>query len=327
MKTVFVQDHSHITGAGLWIYQGYKRAWESLGYKVVYIKGDASEVQGMSQLASNGEEYQIMLTDGFWAAVNRVCDQFGQKDKFDHAMNNAKNIFLFAQPTKFPPPWGSHPNFISLCDPEHMDEINGKNNYKLWTFADVHSGNVKDTFYPTWKDIATIPLAFDNFSYKNLKDEKYKFDVCFVGGRANNGFDEKYHIMMKHFSAFKDCGLKCGIFVNRGLSHEQENKILYNSKVAINIHDAYQRELGLDTNERTFKALGLTGVLVSDDIEQVKRLFPNVKTSNDPEQMVKFVKEYVNMPEGELEKIKEQNRKIILEKHTYTNRVKQMMGL
>ena len=43
--------------------------------------------------------------------------------------------------------------------------------------------------------------------------------------------------------------------------------------------------------------------------------------------MVKFVKEYVNMPEGELEKIKEQNRKIILEKHTYTNRVKQMMGL
>jgi hypothetical protein len=88
-----------------------------------------------------------------------------------------------------------------------------------------------------------VPLAFDNISYEYLEDSKFKFDVCFVGGRANNGFDEKYKIMMTHFSAFKDSGLKCGIFVGRNLTHEQENKLLYNSKVAINIHDAYQRTL------------------------------------------------------------------------------------
>lgn len=327
MKTAFLQDHTKITGAGLWIYQGYKRAWESLGYKVEYIDGSSDELGHMSKLASNNEEYHIMVTDGFWAAFNKISNQYKIKDQFDTAMKNAKNVFFFAQPTKFPPPWGSHPNYISLCDPEHMDEINESDNYKLWTFADVHSGNVKDTFYPTWKDIATVPLAFDNFSYKNLEDEKYKFDVCFVGGRANNGFDEKYKIMMKHFYAFKDSGLKCGIFVDRGLSHEQENKILYNSKVSINIHDAYQRDLGLDTNERTFKALGLTGVLVSDDIAQVKRLFPDVKRTNDPEQMVKIVKEYVNMPDDQLSKIKEENRKKVLENHTYTSRIKQMMEL
>ena len=105
------------------------------------------------------------------------------------------------------------------------------------------------------------------------------------------------------------------------------NKILYNSKVSINIHDAYQRDLGLDTNERTFKALGLTGVLVSDDVTQVKRLFPDVKRTNDPEQMVKIVKEYVNMPDNELSKIKEENRKKVLENHTYASRIKQMMEL
>jgi spore maturation protein CgeB len=43
--------------------------------------------------------------------------------------------------------------------------------------------------------------------------------------------------------------------------------------------------------------------------------------------MVKFVKEYVNMPEEELNSIKEKNRKMILENHTYNNRVKQMLEL
>ena len=197
----------------------------------------------------------------------------------------------------------------------------------MWTFVDVNRGTVKETFYPLWKNITTVPLGFDNFSYENLKDEKYKFDVCFVGGRANNGFDEKYKIMINHFAAFKDSGLKCGIFVDKNLTHEQENKILYNSKVAINIHDAYQRELGLDTNERTFKSLGLTGVLVADEEEQLHRIFPDVKRTNDPKEMVKFVKEYVSMPEEELNSIKEKNRKMISDNHTYVHRVKQLLEL
>ena len=33
------------------------------------------------------------------------------------------------------------------------------------------------------------------------------------------------------------------------------------------------------------------------------------------------------MPEKELQKIKTENRKLILEKHTYTNRVKQLLDL
>jgi hypothetical protein len=94
-------------------------------------------------------------------------------------------------------------------------------------------------------------------SYEYLKMTNTNLMFVLWAGRADNGFDEKYKIMMSHFSAFKDSGLKMWIFVGKNLTHEQENKLLYNSKVAINIHDAYQRELRLDTNERTFKALGL----------------------------------------------------------------------
>ena len=327
MKTVFIQDHTKITGAGLWIYRGYHAAWKSLGYKVVYIDGSSHELDSMCELINNKEEYHLMVTDGFWSAFKKISNQFQIGDKFEMAMNGAKNVFFFAQPTKFPAPWGSHPNWVSHCDEEFISQINSNGRYKLWTFVDVNRGTVKETFYPLWKNITTVPLGFDNFSYENLKDEKYKFDVCFVGGRANNGFDEKYKIMINHFAAFKDSGLKCGIFVDKNLTHEQENKILYNSKVAINIHDAYQRELGLDTNERTFKSLGLTGVLVADEEEQLHRIFPDVKRTNDPKEMVKFVKEYVSMPEEELNSIKEKNRKMISDNHTYVHRVKQLLEL
>lgn len=327
MKTVFIQDHTKITGAGLWIYRGYYTAWKSLGYEVVYIDGSSHELDHMCKLAQNNEEYHIMVTDGFWSAFKKVSNEFKMKEKFDMAMKKAKNVFFFTQPIKFPDPWGSHPNWKTQCDEHFINEVNKGDNYKLWTFVDVNYGTVKETFYSLWKNITTIPLAFDNFSYQSLEDEKYKFDVCFVGGRANNGFDEKYKIMMNHFKAFKDSGLKCGIFVDKNLTHEQENKILYNSKVAINIHDAYQRQLGLDTNERTFKSLGLTGVLVADKEGQLGRLFPDVKRTNDPKEMVKFVKEYVNMPEEELSFIKEKNRKMILNNHTYLHRVKQLLEL
>ena len=327
MKTVFIQDHTKITGAGLWIYRGYYTAWKSLGYEVVYIDGSSHELDHMCKLAQNNEEYHIMVTDGFWSAFKKVSNEFKMKEKFDMAMKKAKNVFFFTQPIKFPDPWGSHPNWKTQCDEHFINEVNKGDNYKLWTFVDVNYGTVKETFYSLWKNITTIPLAFDNFSYQSLEDEKYKFDVCFVGGRANNGFDEKHKIMMNHFKAFKDSGLKCGIFVDKNLTHEQENKILYNSKVAINIHDAYQRQLGLDTNERTFKSLGLTGVLVADKEGQLGRLFPDVKRTNDPKEMVKFVKEYVNMPEEELSFIKEKNRKMILNNHTYLHRVKQLLEL
>ena len=92
--------------------------------------------------------------------------------------------------------------------------------------------------------------------------------------------------------------------LTRNLSHEQESVLLYNSKISLNIHDAYQRALGMDTNERTFKSLGLNGILISDEIGQLKDIFPNVKTSNDPLELVKMTKEYLSLTEKERYNIK-----------------------
>jgi hypothetical protein len=311
MKKVFIPDHKNVSGANIWIYEGYKRAWEYLGYTVEYYSPNCLT---KIEATINSGSYYVMATDWFYEPLHN--------SKF---LAGAEKVLLFPQPTNFPEPWGLHSNFISSLTPKTINEINEQKNIKLWSFGEV--GKTKNEYFPLWKDIETVPLAFDNISYEYLEDSKFKFDVCFVGGRANNGFDEKYKIMMTHFSAFKDSGLKCGIFVGRNLTHEQENKLLYNSKVAINIHDAYQRALRLDTNERTFKALGLTGVLVSDDEGQLEKLFPEVERTNDPNQMIEYVKEYVNMPAEELNSIKEKNRKMILENHTYAHRVKQLLEL
>ena len=95
----------------------------------------------------------------------------------------------------------------------------------------------------------------------------------------------------------------------------------------MNIHDVYQRVLGYDTNERTFKSLGLNGSLVSDTVGQLNRLFPEIKTSNDPKHLVDYAKQWLSLGDKKLEEIKEKNRSFILSNHCYTNRVEQLMEL
>jgi len=132
--------------------------------------------------------------------------------------------------------------------------------------------------------------------------------------------------MLSHFKHLMNSGLKCGIFINKNLSHQQENLILYNSKVALNIHDAYQRILGNDTNERTFKSLGLTGALVCDNIRQTNEMFPELPLYNTPEEMIEQIHGYLNN-QNQLKKTKEHYRNLIANHHTYIHRVKQMRDL
>jgi spore maturation protein CgeB len=120
--------------------------------------------------------------------------------------------------------------------------------------------------------------------------------------------------------------LKCGFFINRNVSHEFESALIANSKVAINIHDAYQQELGLDTNERTFKSLGLNGLLVSDSINQIKKYFPDVPVTDTPEKMLNMVLNYVKMEENDRNRIKQKNIDFISQNHTYVNRVEQLLS-
>lgn len=301
---VFIKNHPAF--AGFWIYnKGFFSAWKSLGYETILYNN--------SKELDNETDYYLMTTDG---TINNLYDI--------KCLEKSKATFLYVQPNKFELPWSKHPNFICNINDEIINSINSLNNIIRWSFADV-----KDDYYYKWGKVYTSPLAFDSFNYSDFDlNKSYNFDVCFIGGRANNGFDEKIKIMYNVFQEFYNSGLNCGFFIDANLSHEDEKNIIFNSKIALNIHDAYQRTLGLDTNERTFKSLGINGFLVSDKITQLENLFNFVPTSNKPEEIVNIVKNIIlSYDEKTLNNIKEKNKNYILENHSYTNRVKNFLKL
>jgi len=302
IKDVFIKRHR--ANAGKWIYEGYKSAWQSLGYSAHYYD-NLSEVSGFE------DPYYLMAIDG---DVNN--------EESLNVVKNSQKTFLYVQPNWFPEPWGLHPNFQCHCPNESIESLNRMNNVFLWSFG----GDSK--YHDKWKDVALVPLAFDSNSYVPVVDDNIKFDVCFIGGWANNGFDEKRKIMLEYFKDFKDSGLKCGFFINKSLTHKQENAILYNSKVTINIHDAYQRALGLDTNERTFKSLGTNGILVSDNIRQIRNLNLGASITESSKDMVDAVRVLTQeIDSSVLESMRQDNRKNILKNHTYIERVNTMLSL
>ena len=63
---------------------------------------------------------------------------------------------------------------------------------------------------------------------------------------------------------------------------------------------------------------------MSDKVEVMKDIFPNVPLAETPQEMIQAIKKYGNQ---DLEDIKKENRKMILENHTYVNRVKQMLEI
>ena len=299
--------------AGKWIYKGYRSAWEEAGYEVRLLP-DFS-VDGSSMLDMNFPppgEYMMMSL-----AIRFNCDTSKA------ILEKSHKSFLYTAPTSFPGRWCSHPNYIFTASPEAQDLLNKSEKAKLWTFADTHGSHWSD-----WKPVETVPLAFDSINYVPRIQPQYKeFDVSFVGGWANNGFNEKKKIILETFAAFKDSGLKCGFFINKNLSHQQECDLLANSRTTLNIHDEYQRVLGYDTNERTFKSLGLNGLLISDTVDQLNNLFPTTKTSLNPDELVEITKNYLSLTEKELNDIKDKNRQDILDNHCYTNRVEQLLKL
>lgn len=133
--------------------------------------------------------------------------------------------------------------------------------------------------------------------------------------------------MKEMLEAFAKSDLKCGFSVNGNVSHETENFVLNNSKIALNIHDLYQRVVGLDSNERTFKSLGCNGILLCDEVEQVKNLFPDTYCSNDPQKLISKAKEICSLEINDLNSMKEKNKAIIKSNHTYLKRVEKFISL
>jgi len=304
--TIYIQKHgSH---AGYWIYSGYAHAWIYHGFQVKFFES--------FEEVDTKQPYALMITDSW---LNNEYEDY--INAFDY-LKKSEFCILYASPKGFPDPWGTHPNFVCPLNDEFIKKLDDIDNLVKWNFSETDN-----EYFSHWKDIKTIPLAFDNINYECAKDDEkeYLYDVCFIGSVANNGFNEKIEIIKACLNAFAHSDLNCGFSIGQNISHEKENEVLIRSKVCLNIHDKYQRVLGLDANERTFKSLGANGLLVSDSTTQVKNLFPDVFCSNEPQELVDECSRLVSKDVKELNKIKKQNRQTIEDQHSYIRRVEQLL--
>jgi hypothetical protein len=295
---IFIQRNRQ--NAWKWIGSGYAHAFIYLDHQVEFID-DLFEIK-------TDKPYKIFCREDMINESNISI------------LEKSFATYLYVQPNYFPSPWGNHPAWQCHIKSDVIQKLNKLNNIKKWTFC----SDLK--FFNVWENVFVLPLAFDNINYKIDICENYKYDICFIGGIADNGYNEKIKIIEQTLNSFIDSGLKCGFSVNQNVSHDVENQVLINSKVALNIHDAYQRYLGLDSNERTFKSLGVNGLLVCDNVKQVKDLFPFVSCDNDNENLIKKVKEYCSLSINDLNKIKKENKDMIEREHTYIKRVEKLIS-
>jgi hypothetical protein len=290
---VAIRKYSPDEGAWFWITRGIELAFQNLGWDVDRFE-DPHKTQADLLLCYLGDNAYD-------------CTHFPKK-------------IMFITPNYFPGIWNNHENYVSNIakDKNAVEKINSDKSILKWTFCDFDNVD----YWNDWDNLLTSPLAYDNFSYPAKEIDEYKYDVFYCGSWANNGYNSKKKRIIEFLGEFKDSGLKCGFFVNKNLPHEKEIELMRSSRVCVNIHDDYAVELGLDTNERTFKALGANGLLVSDRVQQIARLDLPVQMVDTPKEMVQAVQELVSMNLDS-----HANREMILEKHTYTNRVEEWLNL
>lgn len=285
----------HDANAGKWIYQGYYNAWKSLGYNPIWY----------SSIEAVPDNSLVMTTDG-------MLDNPKDLKRFD-------KTFLYVLPSNYLEPYNKHPNYITKHSSSTISEINCLKNVIKFSFGDI------DKKYFEWKNVSYVPLAFDNFSYSQSKGN-FLFDVCFIGGMADNGYNEKINIMREYLGEFLNQGLKCGFYINKGLTHDEEVMVLNGTRIPLNIHDKYQHLTGLDTNERTFKAIGCAGYVLSDYVACLeKKPLDDLKMTlaKSPKEMVSMAKELI--ASKDLQVLKDYNFEVILQKHTYVQRVKTLL--
>jgi hypothetical protein len=292
-KKIFIPIHE--ANAGKWIYQGFYNGWRILQYDVQYYKP-----QDISELPKNS----------YIMAVDSKEYDFNILSKFD-------KVFLYCRNNFLPGIYSTHPNFVCDLPAETIQFINDRKNFIKFNF-----GRILPQYMNIWQNVHYLPLAFDHLSYNHIKGD-FICDVGFVGGFADNGFNTKIQIMKQKLAPFQGSKLKCKFYIGKNISHEDENKLLCGSRICLNIHDQYQTELGLDTNERTFKALGLSGVVISDHVECLKMTpFEDLKIIYRilPEVCEEILKK------KNLQQLREHNKNEIRKKHLYVHRAEELLS-
>ena len=112
------------------------------------------------------------------------------------------------------------------------------------------------------------------------------------------------------------------------LSIDGERKVYSSSIISLNIHEDHQRKFGSDFNERTLKIIACGGFEICDNVRIIRKYFNEheLVIAEDTKDWFEKIDYYIKNPEKRLPII-EAGRSKVLTKHTYHNRVEQIINL
>lgn len=240
------------------------------------------------------------------------------------------------------------------------DDTDTVEKIKSWVYGDiffhvVEQWDIRMVWFTenTWYPYYTIPLAADKVILQWDIEEKFKADISFIGTNLpqKREFFREWLFPLQKIYDVKLYGQdwtwidrKIGFIQKIGqyfniplvknlrkpkLKLEDEWNIYFNSKISVNIHEDYQREFWWDCNERTFKIPLCWWFEISDDVACIRKYFEDGKEiiiAKDKDDWYEKINYYMNHPEAR-QKIIDAGRKKVLSKHTYHNRVQQIIDI
>ncbi|MEO0132848.1 MAG: glycosyltransferase [candidate division WOR-3 bacterium] len=343
MKVLYQYPHESIY-AGRTIYWGYKNAFTDMGHEFKTLTATSN----LNQLLLDWQP-NIFIT-----SLNRYYIRYLDLDILKKAVKNGVVVFVntpFWNPTISKLRINESPGLKN--DKEMLELIHKGFGHIYFNSCETDDERMDGFEQTTGYKHYTIPLAADKTIIKPMYDKRFSADISYVG----TYLPEKRHFFKEYVFPLKDkyklklYGQDWTIFqrilgwVQRGgqyfnipylrtinkpkLRLEDEAKIYNSSTISINVHEEYQKRYGGDCNERTFKIPLAGGFEITDDVACIRKYFKEgeeIVIAKDKKDWFEKIDYYIKNPEKRLAIIEAGHEKV-LKKHTYHNRVEEVIHL
>lgn len=343
MRVLFQIPYINTIYAGRTIYYGYRHAFEDLGHKFDSVTANDNF----------GKKLELFKPDILITSLNPYNLRYMDLADIKRQKKRGMKVFVNTPFWKSPMSKTRVNETPSLSENKKYIEL-----IKSGDFGDVYY-NVCEQGDPrmegfkkiTNRSHHTILLAADKLVNFPQYSKKFQADISYVG----TYLPEKKQFIDTHvFPLRKNYDLKLygqdwtyserlinftqkvGQYFNipllssirkPKLDISDERKIYSSSVISINIHEDYQKKYGGDCNERTFKVPVCGGFEITDDVMCIRKYFKEgheIIIAKDKKDWFDKIDYYIKNPEKRLPIIKA-GRKKVLQKHTYHNRVEQMI--
>lgn len=345
MKILFFVPHLSTVYAGRTIYNAYKNAFIDLGHEFQFLTADDNQEK----------VYEEFNPDILFTSLNQYVLKFLDLNLIKKQKRKGTKVFVNV------PFWTSPFNSTRINETSSLkNNMNWINLIKSHEYGDVYynsaegydqrmNGFEKGTGYTHH----TIPLAADKLAIFPEYSDKFKADISYIGTYLpekrefiksqvfplKNKYDLRLYgqdwTLSDRLIGFTS---KVGKYFNLPiiqnlqkpkLEIDDERKIYTSSKISINIHEDYQKKLGGDCNERTFKIPLAGGFEITDDVKCIRQYFnegEEIVIAKNKTDWFEKIDYYIKNPEKK-NKIIDAGRKKVLNEHTYHNRVEKLIKI